>query len=105
VGWRLDFSGGGTSRGEPEGQTKPVAASQPSPTPAAQNPEVAAVGPYRILLNDVLLLCDEREKTAHPVAEATPVSVIRKKIRKNYPGPDDRTPPAGAGSTGASRVG
>ncbi|MBE7487984.1 hypothetical protein HS121_06960 [bacterium] len=78
------FLQGCTSRGEPEGQTKPVAASQPSPTPAAQNPEVAAVGPYRILLNDVLLLCDEREKTAHPVAEATPVSVIRKKIRKNY---------------------
>lgn len=75
---------GCTPREEPSSKSETTSASQPSPTPSQQNPEVAIVGPYRILLQDVLLLCDEREKTASSIDPATPVTAIRKKIRKSF---------------------
>ncbi len=53
-------------------------------TPVSSAPPVAKVGPYLISLNDVLRLTSEKEKAAHQVSEATPVTTVRKNIRKAY---------------------
>jgi hypothetical protein len=44
---------------------------------------VATVGPYRITLGNVLTLTRDREKSAMPPSPATPVEVVRQRIRNS----------------------
>lgn len=60
----------------------------PSPTAVetskASSSLVAKVGPYRISLDDVLRLSAEKEKVARSIDPATPITTIRRNIRKAY---------------------
>lgn len=74
---------------EPSPQNTPNGnTSSPQPptgsSPQASPSPVAKVGPYRIFFDDVLKVSAEKEKVARSIHPATPVTTIKRNIRKAY---------------------
>ncbi len=79
----LGCSTGPSGKPASNGQAAPDSPA-PTVTPVSSTAPVAKVGPYRISLEDVLRLTKEKENLAHPITPATPVTTVRKNIRKAH---------------------